>query len=248
MADRYYIGGEKPPASRRPARVRRERPRWLRVTAWAVVAIAVVLLVGGVVVYRAIRHVPEFYRQALEVSSQDHAVASDKMVKDVAGLASDVRKPGEWHAAFTADEINGWLATEMVKNHRELLPPSLSDPRVSIHPDGMTIACRYRSGAIDVVVSLAVDVYMAEPGVMALRLKGVRAGSLPLPLLGRVVDEVSQATRRLEWNVRWGWTPDGDPVAMVSIPPPRNPGDKSVRIEAVQLEEGEIRVAGVTGK
>jgi hypothetical protein len=248
MPDRYYIGGERPAPSRRPAvRPRGARPGWLRAAAWIAATVGVVLVVGGVVVYRAVKDVPEFYRQALEVNLADHAVASDKMVRQATGLASDVQKEGRWTAVFTADEINGWLAVEMVKNHRELLPPSVSDPRVSIQPDGATMACTYHSGAIDVVTSLAVDVYMVQPGVVGLRIKGVRAGSLPLPLLGRVLNEVSQATRQLEWDVRCRWE-EGDPVVTISIPPPRNPGGKPVRIEGVELVEGEIRVAGETGK
>ena len=241
MPDRYYLGGDdRTPAAAAVAELGTP-------AAWIVAAIAVVLVVGGVIVYRAVRHVPEFYRQALEVSREEQAAASDKMVKQVTGLASDVQKEGRWTAVFTADEINGWLAVDLVKNHRELLPPTMSDPRVVIHPDGATMACRYRSGAIDVVASLAVDVYMTSPGVVGLRLKGVRAGSLPLPL-GRMLDEVFQATERLEWEVRSGTSEEGDPVVMISIPPPRHPGDKAIRIDAVELDEGEIRVAGTTGK
>jgi uncharacterized protein YpmS len=145
---------------------------------------------------------------------------------------------------FTAEQVHGWLAVELVKSHRELLSSSLSDPRVSITKDGVTMACRYRSGALDAVVSLTVDVYMAEPNVVALRVRGVRAGSLPLPL-GRILEEVSQATNRLEWEVRWRQA-QSDPVALISIPPPRNRGDKVVRIDAVELGEGEIRVAGTS--
>jgi hypothetical protein len=247
MADRYHQGGKRPyPSPRPPSRPRGSWPRWLRIAVWLVVTIAVLAIVGGLVAYRAARHVPEFYRQAMAVSLQDHAAAADKMVRQATGLASDVQKEGRWTAAFTAEEINGWLAVELVKGHRELLPPNFSDPRVAITPDGATLACRYRSGAIDVVASLAVDVYLAEPGVVALRVRGARAGSLPLPL-GQIVEEISRATNRLEWQVRWSQT-DGDPVALISIPPPRNRGDKAVRIDAVELGDGEIRVAGTSGR
>jgi hypothetical protein len=243
MPDRYYIGGEKPYASRRqPLPSKRSWPKWLRVTGWLLLTIAVLALLVGLIVYRAVKHVPEFYLQAMDVSLQEHAVASDKMERQVAGLVSDVRKEGRWTAVFSAEQINGWLAVELVKSHRELLPPSLSDPRVSIKPDAMTVACRYRSGAIDAVASLAVDVYLAEPNVVALQIRGVRAGSLPLPL-GGVLDEISRAIPRSEWDVGLRWV-DGDPVMLISRQRPYNPGEKVIRIDAVELEEGEIRVAG----
>ena len=44
-------------------------------------------------------------------------------------------KAGHWEIRFTADEINGWLAVDLVKNHPNALPPTLKDPRVSIDPN-----------------------------------------------------------------------------------------------------------------
>ena len=213
--------------------------------------VVVLAILGGLLLYRAVKHVPAFYQQAMEVSLQEHMVASDKMVRDVAGLVSDVNKTGRWQAVFTAAEINGWLAVELAKKRPELLPPSLSDPRVSITKEGMTVACRFRSAALDSVVSLAVDVYAragsADPlngRVVALQVRKVRAGNLPLPL-GRILDEVSKATGQLEWEVRWRQA-GGEPVALVTIPPPRGHGDKFVLIDTIELAEGEIRVAGTS--
>jgi hypothetical protein len=207
-------------------------------------AIALVAMVGGFVVYRALKHVPEFYQQAMQVDVKAHQAGIAKMQRQVAGLVSDVKREGRWQAVFTAEQINGYLAVELAKNRPDVLPSNLSDPRVSIAKDGVTIAARFRSSALDTVVSLGVDVYLSGPNVVALRVQRVRAGSFPLPL-DRILSEVSQGTNRLEWEVRWGQE-GGDPVALVTIPPPRNPGEKLVEIDAIELDEGVIRVAGTS--
>lgn len=247
MPDRYYIGGSRPYGplpGRRPSAPKRAGPKWLRTVGWVLLAVAIAVIVGGFAVYRALKHVPGFYRQAMQVGLQEHRAESAKMQRQVAGLVSDVNREGRWQAVFTAAEINGWLAIELAKNRPEILPTGLSEPRVSITKDGVRIAARFRGAAVDTVVSLGVDVYLAGPDVVALRVQRVRAGSLPLPL-GRILNEVSQATSRLEWEVRWGQE-GGDPVALVTIPPPRNPGEKRVGIDAIELDEGVIRVAGTS--
>jgi hypothetical protein len=219
-------------------------PRWLRTAGWILLGIAIVAAVGGIAVYRSLKHVPEFYRQAMHVDFKEHQAESAKMQRQVAGLVSDVKREGRWHAVFTAEQINGYLAADLAKQRPDMLPSGLSDPRVSITKDGVTIAARFRSPALDTVVSLGVDVYLSGPNVVALRVQRVRAGSFPLPL-ERILSEVAQATSRLEWEVRWGQE-GGDPVALVTIPPPRNPGEKLVEIDAIELDEGVIRVAGTS--
>jgi uncharacterized protein YpmS len=259
MPDRYYIGGQPPRrprspsgASRRPSVPNPPAGKWRRIAGRIVLVVAVLGILGGLLLYRAVKHVPAFYQQAMEVSLQEHMVASDKMVRDVAGLVSDVNKTGRWQAVFTAAEINGWLAVELAKKRPELLPPSLSDPRVSITKEGVSVACRFRSPALDSVASLTVDVYRPEldPAdplngrVVALQVRKVRAGNLPLPL-GKILEEVSKATGQLDWEVRWRQA-GGEPVALVTIPPPRGRGDKLVLIDTIELAEGEIRVAGTS--
>ena len=54
------------------------------------------------------------------------------MLRDIAAIESAVNTPGRWQTTITAEEINGWLAVDMVKNHPKLLPPTFHDPRVAI--------------------------------------------------------------------------------------------------------------------
>ena len=205
------------------------------------------LLVGGlllVLAYRATQRVPEFYQQAIQTDPKTQVAASDRMLQQTAALVSDVKRKEKWHFLFTAEEMNGWLAVDLPKNHAKALPPDLRDPRVSITPGELTIACQAQRGGIKTVLSLTVEAYVDEPNVVAIRLKKARAGVLPLPL-NDVLDQFSAAARRAQVPVQWRQI-DGDPVALIRLPPPRDAKDRVIRIEELRLEKDEIYVAGTT--
>ena len=155
-------------------------------------ALLVVVLLG---LYLGSQHVPAFYREALEADPIEQEQASDRMLQQSMALASALKKAGRWEAVFTAEEINGWLAVDMVKNHPGAVAPPLSDPRVAIDANAMTVACTIEQAGRSSVISLSVEPFMSEPNVLALRIVKARAGMLPLPL-GEILDRISQAAHR----------------------------------------------------
>ena len=218
--------------------------RWLKIAVWTVAGLLLLAGIGAVAFYRAAHYVPEFYQQAVEVEPVQQQAASEVMIKRATDLASDVQKSGPWQATFTAAEVNGWLAVDLVKNHAGMLPGTISDPRVAITPEAVDVACRYRDGRINTVLSLSVDVYLEGPNVVAVRVRRARAGALPLPL-DDVLKQIARATDRLEWRIEWRQA-DGDPVALVSIPPPRDKHRRVMQLETLRLGNCEIHVAGTT--
>jgi hypothetical protein len=202
------------------------------------------LLTGAYALFQASQHVPEFYLAALQTDRLAQEEASHQMLQRATTLASQVQKEGRWEGGFTAEEINGWLAVDMLRNHRELLPSAVKDPRVVIDSGELTVACRVQRGKWSGVVSLAVDAYLARPNVIALRIRGARAGVLPLPL-DNVLDRISNLASAMDLHTRW-WQAEGDPVVEISIPQPRDAKGKVVRIEALDLGPGEIYVSGST--
>lgn len=207
-------------------------------------AVLVAACAAGVALYQALRHTPEFYRKALAADTAAQHLASDQMLQRATALASDVNKPGRWHAVFTADEINGYLAVQLPKDYPGLLPASFRDPRIAITPQHVVLACRYEDSRVACVLSLTVEVYLADPNVVALRLRRARAGAIPLPL-DDVLRQISRATEHLAWRVQWRQA-EGDPVAQVHLPMPRGQDRKRIQIDTLRLGEGEIYVSGRT--
>jgi hypothetical protein len=201
-------------------------------------ATVVVLLLG---LYAAARHEPAFYREALEIEPAVLEKASTRMIQQSTALVSAVKREGHWEALFTAEQINGWLAVDLVKNHPRALPSALHDPRVAIDPKQITIACRAERDGASSVLSLTVEPYVPKPNVVALRIVKARAGLLPVPL-DRVLKGLSQAAHDMKLQLQW-LQADGDPVAMISLP---QANDRPVHVESLRLGDGEIYVSGTT--
>jgi uncharacterized protein YpmS len=213
----------------------------------AVVAASLLLLaaIGLLIVWRASQVVPDFYTNVLSVDPAEQLGASDTMIQKASVLASDVQKSGRWEAIFTEQEVNGWLAVDLKENHKDSIPPGIADPRIVVEPGGLRMACRARRGSLDTVLSVVLDIYVAEPGVLGIRVRRVRAGAVPLPLAD-VLDQIRDMGDRQGFLIRWQQA-EGDPVALVRINPVVK-GDKVVVIDTLELAEGEIYLSGMTEK
>ncbi len=110
----------------------------------------------------------------------------------------------------------------------------------------MQVAWRHQTERFQTVLSLSGQVYLTDkPNQVALRLHGVRAGWVPVPLdqlLQRVRDAARQNGVDLVWSQQ-----DGDPVAVFQVPAKleRYPG-RDIHLETVELGPGELRLAGRT--
>ncbi len=197
-----------------------------------------------VAAYQATQQVPEFYVQALASNPQQQKQASTEMFNRGSRLLRDTKQRGQWQAQFSTEQINGYLAVDLLKQFPDVLPPEVKDPRVAITPKQLTLACRYESDRISAVLSLGVSVYLSEPNVIAVRIHKARAGLLPLPL-SEVLDQVTTAARTMELPLQWRQT-DGDPVALITIIQPRDESNRPVVLESIELRDGEVHVAGKT--
>jgi hypothetical protein len=218
--------------------------RWLRL---AVLLLLPLVAVGGLLAwwaYRASQRVPAFYADALRADPARQQQASDELLQQAAALANHARREGRWEALFTAEQINGWLAVDLLSNHAALLPGGVRDPRVHLRPDGAALACGWDNGRFSTVFSLECDLYLAEPNVVAVRVKGARAGDLPLPL-DDVVDGLGRAAADLDAAVRWQQA-DGDPLALVTLPPLYGEDGGAIVVESLELRQDAIFFAGRT--
>ena len=216
----------------------------LRIASTAAIALVAVAAAVLFFAYRASQRVPDFYEQALALDSGRARETSREMVEQAAALSHDLKQPGSWQVLFTADQINGWLAVDLVENHPGTLPPEFAEPRVAIEPGRASAACKYTGTGVSSVLSVEVELSLAEPNVVAIRLRRVRAGSLPLPM-GQVLESFKSAARNLQWPLEWRQV-DGDPVALLSIPSQVTQKGKktSLHLESLELRDGEVFIAG----
>ena len=207
----------------------------------AVLVALVALLAGGIWLYRSLSHVPTFYTQALGATESELKQSSREMLRRVAALNNDVKRPGKWEALFTDQQVNGWLAVDVPKNHPDLIPPQAHSPRLQIVP-GRLLAGAQVDGAVSAVVSVELDIRLTGDNVVAVRIQKLRVGNLPWGL-DEIIDEVVAAASDLGIRVEQTQS-DGDPVLLLTMPAEFD--KRQVFLERLELRDGEVYLAGQT--
>ena len=209
--------------------------------------LAVLVMLAVLMLYVAARHMPEFYREALDTPAEKLTEGSDSLLRQAAALESAVNKGEPWEILITAEEINGWLAVDLVENHPDALPPTVHYPRVAIEPDGVSVGCLFEQGGASSVLNLKFQPSLSSSDTIALRIVHARLGLLPVSL-AKVLDRFDEAVRRMQFHLEWRHD-GGDPVALLSLPAAAGKkGGRSVRIEKFSLGQGEMLIAGTAQK
>lgn len=196
------------------------------------------------------RYVPEFYQRATSGSNEGGRSAGRVVIDTtVERHPADTEQvvPQAWHATFTVNEINRWLANELPTSFPQLLAQGATDPRICIEDGRVLAAARYQTARFDLVISCELKVEMtAEPNTLALRVKHLRAGALPLPL-SNFLRGISKEAAKGDVDIRWDNTQAG-PIALVKVPSthPRYV-TSPVLVESVELVDGALVLSGNTG-
>ena len=194
----------------------------------------------------AVRWRPSFYVDALKIAPADARRGGDAALHRATSLSNDFHKPGPWQVSFEAWQLNGWLATDLVESHAKSIPAGFEAPRVGITPQQVVVAAKARWAGVSAVAWIAVEPFLAEPNVVALRIRRIRAGRMPLPQK-QVLAAINEAARNADLRIQWRQT-DGDPVALVTIPSAPSHKGHAVQVTGLRLEDGRITISGVTEK
>jgi len=208
------------------------------------VSFAGLLLVG---LFAASQQPPEFYLRAAIPDEQERTEVSRRFESRATALVSPpATEPTgggrRWSARFTDREINAWLAVAASKSDRPLLPDRIHEPRVSFGDDRLQIGFQLDVRGMTTVGSLDLALTVPSPHVLACRVRGAHAGSLPLPLKG-VLDTITRLARRFDLPIHW-LQADGDPVAMISLPERHVGKEETITLDRLRLITGEIRLEG----
>ncbi|WP_442482260.1 hypothetical protein [Aeoliella sp. SH292] len=207
------------------------------------VAITVLLLgTGGA--YWAVSSAEPRYVAALEQPPEMLEESSRQLESRITTLSSDLQSEGNWQTVVSADELNGWLAYKLPESFPELLPKEIRDPRVVITPSEVVLAARSEVAGIDTVVSVIVEPYVTEEGDLAIELRQVLAGALPVPTKD-IIDRLRRATARAGLKLRW--TQNGGNTVMIIGREMWDTEDTQHRVlEALELADGEMFLSGKT--
>jgi hypothetical protein len=205
-----------------------------------------VLLGGtGTGLYLLVRQEPDFYHaKAISPGERRKKLSSEFQVGFVDLMTAIKNELDDWQVSFSEAQINSYFEEDFLSSGvaRTNLPPEVSAPRVSLEQDSIRLAFRYGSPPWSAIVSIDFGVWLApkEPNVVALELRGVHAGSLPISAQS-LLDQVTEIGRRKDIEVTW-FRHNGNPVALLHFlsdkPHP------TVQLQNLQIRNGALTLRG----
>src|SRR5262249_22650077 len=155
-------------------------------------------------------------------------------------LRNDIHNEPTWEAVFSDQEVNAWLAGDLVTHFADQLPPEVHEPRVMFELDRITLAFELDQGPVRSVIWVVARPRVPEPNLLELTLEKIRAGVLPVPA-EKVIDRIIEHVRGHGLDVDWKRV-DRLPVVTIRYSPDSERDD--VMLEQLQIREGQIRLEG----
>lgn len=214
---------------------------------WIVSGVIVsVLLVVPMLAWVTLTYQPRFYRRATAGLPREQLQAEAKrFAAQTLQLRNDICNEPTWQAEFTDQEVNAWLARDLVAHFADQLPPQVHDPRVAFEPDRVVLAFGLDRGPIRAIVSVVARVRVPEENLVALTVEKIRAGALPLDA-DAFLERIAAHARDRGLDFRWVRDGDNQPMALIRYR--ANRGRTDVVLERLRIRDGLIYLSGRSGR
>lgn len=203
-------------------------------------AILAVVAATPVGIWLSLTYQPSYYRAMVEQSRLQRQGKARKFVAQGLQLRNDICNEPTWEAVFSDQEVNAWLAEDLVTHFADHLPPEVHEPRVLFELDRIVLAFELRQGRFDSVITVVARPRVPAGNTVELTLEKIRAGILPVPADG-VLDRIVEYARYMGVDVEW-MRRDGYPVVLIRYTPNLRRDD--IELEEVQIRTGQLRLAG----
>jgi hypothetical protein len=183
---------------------------------------------------------PSYYRAMVRLTREQRAGRAKRFVAQSLQLRNDICNEPSWEAVFSDQEVNAWLAEDLVTHFADQLPPEVEEPRVIFESNRIILAFQLRQGGFQSVITVVARPRVPEGNTIELTLEKIRAGILPVPadnILDRIIEHARYHGIDMEWARK-----DGYPVVVMRYTP--NDEREDVELEEVQIRDGQIRLAG----
>ena len=200
---------------------------------------SLILIVPGAV-WLSLTHKPTFYRALTNVPREQLEAKAKHFVASSLQLRNDISNERDWQAVFTDQEVNAWLAEDLVTHFADQIPPEIHEPRIAFGADRITFAFQLDRGPIRTVIWVVAQARVPEDNVLALTLEKIRAGVIPISA-ERLMGPITERAGEHGLDVRW--TRENDlPVAHIRFSPDQ--GRSDVVLEHLSIRQGQIRLSG----
>jgi hypothetical protein len=200
---------------------------------------AFLVVVPGVV-WLSLTHEPKFYRAMIEVPRARREAEAQRFVAQSLQLRNDICNEPRWEAVFSDQEVNAWLAEDLVTHFADQLPPEIHEPRVVFETDRVTLAFQLNQGPVKSVIWVIARPRVPEGNVLELTLEKIRAGALPVPA-DKILDRIVEHARAHGLDVVWKRVDDLPVVTARYLPDSER---EDVSLERVEIRTGQLRLVG----
>jgi hypothetical protein len=203
------------------------------------VAVSLCLIVPGAV-WLSLTHKPTFYRALTNLPREQLEARAKHFVASSLQLRNDISNERDWQAVFSDQEVNAWLAEDLVAHFADQIPPEIHEPRVAFGAGRITLAFQLDKGPIRTVIWVVAQARIPEDNVLSLTFEKIRAGVIPISaeqLIGPITD------RAREHGLDVRWTREDDlPVATIRFG--QDHGRSDIVLERLSVRQGQIRLSG----
>ena len=191
---------------------------------------------------------PDFYRSALRQSPEAAKRKGTELESKFWEIYNAVLEQDRWRGEVSQDQINGWLATELLEKFPELLSEDvISKPRVAISRGEISIAGRAQYHGISGIVVGKLDCFKTDQNnSFAIRFRSFYAGIIPVPIKS-FADQITKGFNHIGYQTKWTEL-EGDPLLIVIVPEEDLiiHGLYRLDIETIDIEQEKIVVSGKT--
>jgi hypothetical protein len=206
-----------------------------------IIALVLTILVGiPVAIWLSFTHQPRFYRAIVQVPRERQEEEAKRFVAQSLQLRNDIVNEPAWEALFTAEEVNAWLAEDLVTHFADQLPPEVHEPRVLFEPDRVTLAFQLDQGSFKPVVWVVARPRMTDGNVLELTLEKIRTGVLPVKA-DKILDRIVEHARARGIDVDWKRVDD---LPVVTLRYSAKGEKEDVQLDLVEVLDGQIRLVG----
>src|SRR5262249_40126067 len=91
---------------------------------WIGISLGVLIAVPAAI-WLSLTYQPSYYRAMVRLSREERAGKARKFVAQSLQLRNDICNEPTWEAVFTDQEVNAWLAEDLVTHFADQLPPEV---------------------------------------------------------------------------------------------------------------------------
>jgi hypothetical protein len=183
---------------------------------------------------------PYYYRAMVGLTREQRAGRAKKFVAQSLQLRNDIVNEPTWEAVFSDQEVNAWLAEDLVMHFSDRLPPEVHEPRLLFEPDRIILAFQLQQGGVQSIITVVARPRVPGGNTIELTLEKIRAGILPVPA-DHILDRIIEYARRHGIDAEWA-RKEGYPVVLMRYTPHIDRED--VQLEELQIIDHQIRLAG----